>query len=124
MSNNRVTYWLDLSEYDLETAEALLKSKGYLYVGFMCHQTIEKAFKPYYTKLKSQNVPYSHNLSYLAKKGGFYNNFSEEQKDFIDLIEPLNIEVRYPVHKERLMKELSESKCNEILQKTKKCTNG
>jgi hypothetical protein len=35
-------YWLDLSDYDLETAEAMFKTKRWLYVGFMCHQTIEK----------------------------------------------------------------------------------
>lgn len=35
--NNRVQYLIDLAEYDLETASSLLKSKRYLYVGFMCH---------------------------------------------------------------------------------------
>jgi HEPN domain-containing protein len=45
--------------------------------------------------------------------------FSEVQKDFIDQIEPLNIEARYPSHKERLLKSLTESKCNEIIEKTK-----
>lgn len=117
--NKNVNYWIDLSDYDLETAEAMLQGKRYLYVGFMCHQTIEKAFKAYFSSLKSDVAPYSHSLSYLAKKGGFYELFSEEQKDFIDQIEPLNIEARYPTHKERLLKSLTESKCNEIIEKTK-----
>lgn len=43
--NDKVKYWLDLSNYDIETAIAMQKSKRYLYVGFMCHQTIEKNFK-------------------------------------------------------------------------------
>lgn len=43
-------YWLDLAEYDLETAEAMFVSERYLYVGFMCHQTIEKAPKAIYSK--------------------------------------------------------------------------
>lgn len=34
---DKVEYWVDLAEYDLETAKALLESKRYLYVGFMCH---------------------------------------------------------------------------------------
>lgn len=68
----KVKYWIELSDYDLETAEAMLKSKRYLYVGFMCHQTIEKAFKAYYFFLKSDVAPYSHSLSYLAKKVDFY----------------------------------------------------
>jgi HEPN domain-containing protein len=102
--DKRVKYWIELSDYDLETAEAMLSSKRFLYVGFMCHQTIEKAFKAYFTLLKSDVAPYSHSLSYIAKKGDFYELFTDDQKDFIDQIEPLNIEARYPSHKERLMK--------------------
>ncbi|MEA3446679.1 MAG: HEPN domain-containing protein [Bacteroidota bacterium] len=44
---------------------------------------------------------------------------SEQQKDFIDQIEPLNIEARYPSHKERLIRSLTESKCLEIIKKIK-----
>ncbi len=117
--DDKVKYWLDLSDYDLETAFAMLNSKRYLYVGFMCHQTIEKIFKAYYTFLKSETAPYSHSLSYLAKKGDFYEEFTEDQKDFIDQIEPLNIEARYPSHKERLLRSLSHAKCLEIIEQTK-----
>ena len=117
---DRVIYWLDLSDYDIETAEAMQKSKRYLYVGFMCHQTIEKIFKAYFTHLKNETAPFSHSLSYIAKKGGFYGDFSEGQKEFIDQIEPLNIEARYPSHKERLLKSLNEKKSLEILMDTKR----
>ncbi len=115
---SKIKYWIELSDYDFETAEAMLRSKRYLYVGFMCHQTIEKAFKAYFTKLKSQTAPLTHSLSYLAKKGGFYETFTIEQKEFIDQIEPLNIEARYPSHKERLMRSLTDAKCVEIIKKT------
>ena len=115
---SRIKYWIDLSDYDLETAVAMLQSKRYLYVGFMCHQSIEKAFKAYYTKLKSETAPYTHSLSYLAKQGDFYEMFSEVQKEFIDQIEPLNIEARYPSHKERLLKSLTDEKCIEIIHNT------
>jgi HEPN domain-containing protein len=117
--DTKIKYWIDLSDYDLETAEAMLQSKRYLYVGFMCHQSIEKAFKAYYTKLKSETAPYTHSLSYLAKQGDFYDKFSEKQKEFIDQIEPLNIEARYPSHKERLLKSLTDIKCLEIIDSTK-----
>lgn len=40
---DKVKYWLELADYDYETALAMLESKRYLYVGFMCHQTIEKS---------------------------------------------------------------------------------
>ena len=115
--NDKVKYWLELSDYDFETANAMLISKRFLYVGFMCHQTIEKIFKAYFIHKKKDTAPYSYSLSYLAKKGAFYDEFSEDQKDFIDQIEPLNIEARYPSHKERLLKSLNENKCKEILDK-------
>lgn len=117
--DDKLKYWIDISDYDLETAEAMLKSKRYLYVGFMCHQTIEKIFKGYFTSIKSETAPFSHSLSYIAKKGDFYEFFTEEQKDFIDQIEPLNIEARYPSHKERLLKSLTKEKCKEILKGTR-----
>jgi HEPN domain-containing protein len=111
--DSKVKYWVDLFNYDLETAEAKLLSKRYLYVGFMCHQTIEKAFKAYYTIVKYETAPYKHCLSYLAKKGDFYESLTVSQKEFIDQIEPLNIEARYPSHKERLLKSLTDSKKTE-----------
>jgi hypothetical protein len=33
----KIAYWADLSDYDLETAKAMLQTKRYLYVAFMCH---------------------------------------------------------------------------------------
>jgi HEPN domain-containing protein len=114
--DDKVNYWKDISDYDL--ASAMLNIKRYLYVGFMCHQTIEKIFKAYYSKLKSEVAPFSHSLSYIARKGDFYDIFSEDQKDFIDQLEPLNIEARYPSHKERLMKSLTHEKCKELIEKT------
>ncbi len=117
---DKINYWLELSEYDYETAEAMLKSERFLYVGFMCHQTLEKIFKAYFIKIKNETAPYSHSLSYLAKKGDFYVEFTEEQKDFIDQVEPLNIEARYPSYKERLLESLTETKCKELLSGTKK----
>ena len=96
----------------------MLKSKRFLNVGFMCHQTIEKAFKAYFSKLFPEAVPFTHSLSFLAKKGSFYDALTEDQREFIDQIEPLNIEARYPSHKERLLRSLTEAKCRELILKT------
>ncbi len=112
---NKIKYWAELSEYDMETAIAMQKSKRYLYVGFMAHQAIEKILKAYLVHLGNQSVPFSHSLSLLAKKTHIYDDFSKEQKDFLDLLEPLNIEARYPTHKELLLKSLTHDRCSEIL---------
>lgn len=104
-----------MSDYDIKTAEAMLASKRYLYVGFMAHQAIEKILKAYFVNTKAESAPFSHSLSFLAKQSVLYTSFSEEQRNFIDLLEPLNIEARYPTHKEQLMKSLTEKRCSEIL---------
>jgi HEPN domain-containing protein len=39
----KVRYWLEMAEYDLETARVMLKGQRFLYVGFMCHQVIGKS---------------------------------------------------------------------------------
>ena len=52
--NERVSYWIDVSDYDLETAQAMLATARYLYVGFMCHQTVEKLLKGHYVEMTGQ----------------------------------------------------------------------
>ena len=113
---DNVKYWAELSEYDIKTAEAMLVSKRYLYVGFTAHQAIEKILKAYFVNIKNETAPFSHSLSFLAKQSDIFNNFSEMQKDFIDLLEPLNIEARYPTHKQQLMESLTQERCAEILK--------
>jgi len=117
--NEKVKYWKELSEYDIKTAEAMFQSKRYLYVGFMAHQAIEKILKAHFVKVTDETAPFSHSLSLLAKRSDIYKRFSEEQKDFIDLLEPMNIEARYPTNKKQLMESLTEKRCTEILNNAK-----
>lgn len=69
----KIKYWQDLAEYDFDTANAMLNSKRYLYVGFMCHQVIEKMMKAYYSAKNDDSPPYTHNLKHLANKTGIYD---------------------------------------------------
>lgn len=117
--NKKVTYWIELSDYDIETAAAMLISKRYLYVGFMAHLAIEKILKAYFVKSNKETAPFSHSLSYIAKQSEIFDLFSEEQKDLIDMLEPLNIEARYPSHKKQLFESLTDERCKTILEKTK-----
>jgi hypothetical protein len=116
--NNKVIYWLEMSDYDFDTANAMLTTKRYLYVGFMCHQAIEKILKAYWSKVSEEPPLKIHSLSRLAEKSKLDKEMSEEQLDFIDELEPLNIEARYPSYKERLMKSLTEERCKELIKQT------
>ena len=115
---DKVEYWMELAIYDLDTAKVMLKSKRYLYVGFMCNQVIEKIFKAYYVKTKGTIPPYTHKLVRLAEEGNLYKLMNDEQKDFLDIITPLNIEARYPTQKKQIFEALNKERCNEIVIKT------
>lgn len=116
----KITYWVEMSDYDFDTARAMHETGRYLYVGFMCHQTIEKLLKAYWSKVLDEPPLKIHHLSRLAAKSGLMDEIPEEYADFIDNLEPLNIEARYPSYKEQLLKTLSKSYCNQLLENTEK----
>lgn len=58
--------WLASADYDLETADAMLKSRRYLYVVFMCHLALEKTLKALYT---------------VSPKGGKFVPLQDEEGD-------------------------------------------
>ncbi|MHB1647020.1 MAG: HEPN domain-containing protein [bacterium] len=116
--DEKVEYWLELSDYDLETAKVMLIGKRYLYVGFMCHQAIEKSLKAYYQFTKNEIPPKIHNLLFLADNTGLLVLMTEEQIDFLTKISPLNIESRYPEYKEKISKILDKKTSKNLLEKT------
>ncbi|MCL2806757.1 MAG: HEPN domain-containing protein [Coriobacteriia bacterium] len=113
-------YWFELADYDIETAKAMLNSKRYLYVGFMCHQTIEKALKAVIARSceEGEMPPKVHDLSRLAVRAGIIDTMSEEQQDFIEELNPLNIQARYPAYKDQIYKTLTQEKCQVLLDST------
>ena len=116
---DKITHWVDLSENDVRVAEDLLRLKHYLQASFFCHLAVEKIFKACYTKLKKGTPPFRHELDLLAKRSEFYDLLSEEQKHFLDILDPFNIEARYPEYKSFLAQSLTQSRCEYLLQETK-----
>ena len=118
--DERIEYWLTLADYDVETAKAMFQTKRFLYVGFMCHQTIEKALKAAIARncADGEMPPKIHHLLKLADRAGLYEKMSEAQQDFIKEINPLNIEARYPEYKEAVASGLSADICKEYIAGT------
>ena len=119
MSEN-IRYWFDLADYDFETAKAMLNTGRYLYVGFMCHQTIEKALKAVISCdcEEGEIPPKIHDLGKLAVRSKLFDKMTDEQKIFIEFLNPLNIEARYPEYKKRLLEMLTHEKCEDIFAGT------
>ena len=114
----KVKYWLDIAENDFAVAGDLMKTGRWLYVAFMCHQSIEKTLKAYWCKTQPEDPPYTHNLVLLSDKSGLADLLSEEQNEFIAALMPFNIEARYPSYKNQMGKNLSEGDCKTIMEKT------
>ncbi|MCL1865226.1 MAG: HEPN domain-containing protein [Spirochaetes bacterium] len=116
--NIKSKYWIEIADYDIETAKAMLITNRFLYVGFMCHQAIEKTIKAYYCSKNNDTPPFTHNLKTLAERCDLLSLFSDEQLDFIEELLPMNIEARYPTRKEEIFKLLTHQKCDEIIKQT------
>ena len=88
---DKVRYWVELSDYDLDTAQAMLETRRFLYVGFMCHQVIEKILKAYWSKVLVEPPLRIHHLSRLAAKPGLTQEYCS---DLIDKTKALQLWIR------------------------------
>ena len=119
MSINKVIYWRELADYDIDTAEVMYNGGRWLYVGFMCHQVIEKTIKSYWSAVKPDEIPFIHNLLKLAQSCGLTSKMSPEQLKFLAELMPMNIEARYPSYKDELFKKLTPEYCRTLIDRTK-----
>jgi len=115
--NESIQEWLKMSEYDLKTAAAMLKTKRYLYVAFMCQQAIEKILKAIYAQKRKELPPRTHNLLYLIDV--LKLEVTDSDKVFLAQLNQFYLESRYPGKKSQLAKEMDKKKGREFLNSTK-----
>jgi HEPN domain-containing protein len=119
MINNKVKYWIEISEEDLETAEILFNKNKFLYAGYFLQQSVEKIIKAYYQMTKNDLPPRTHNLVYLTEVTGLINELTDGKENILYTLNPLNIETRYPEYREKISKSLTKVRLNKILDETK-----
>ncbi len=124
-------YWMQYANYDLETAEAMLKSKRYVYVAFTCQQAIEKAVKALHVLYTGNEAPKSHNILYVFElifnNEEYCNNISDEHfekdkekyKTLFTTLHSYYIAERYTDYKRQVSESLREENSKELLDKTK-----
>jgi len=115
---DKVKYWLDLAKEDMDVAQVLLTSGKLLYFGFMCHLAVEKALKAQ-IESAGDTAPKIHNLIRLAELGGVLDVMTEEQSDLLAVLNPLQIEARYPAYKQQIELILTPDQCNTLMRQTK-----
>ena len=113
-----VAHWVERSQYDLDTAKVMLDTGRYLYVAYMCQQTVEKMLKALIAQQDKENFPI-HNLNRLAEIAEISNELTPEQFNFIAELTPYHIEARYGDYKENLSEIINEKKAQQVYKKTR-----
>lgn len=116
--NSKVDYWLDLCDDDLITAKAMLETKRFAWMGFVCHLVVEKALKAVIANKASEPIPRTHDLPKLARIGGIYDSLNAAQQQLLRILMPLHLEARYPEYKAQISEKLTPDYCKAILQDT------
>jgi len=117
-SIDKVKYWIGLANEDIGVAEVLLDGNKLLYAGFMTHLSIEKALKARIESIDETPLKI-HNLIRLAEVGNVLDIMSEEQKALLDILNPLQIEARYPAYKQQIAELLTKEQCVDMIKQAK-----
>ena len=111
-----VTSWVNASRYDLQTARALLRSSRYIYVLFLCQQSLEKLLKAHVTRETGKLAPRIHNLVRLADTSD--EEFSLEERALLERLSLYYLQSRYPPEIEALAKTVKRAMAAEQLRQT------
>ena len=109
--------WEKQSQYDLETAQALLKTGRHIYCVFMCHLSLEKMLKGLYAQEVNKIHPKIHSLIYFVRIQNL--NLSEDVKIFLEELDEVSVPTRYPEELEQLLKVYDKKRTQAILNQTK-----
>jgi HEPN domain-containing protein len=113
-----ILYWISLSRYDINTANAMLAGKRYLYVLFTCQQAIEKMLKALVIKNTGKFPPKIHDLVKLITIAGI--EAPDEKKEFLAKLNYYYIETRYPAELSKISKLIKRQTALNIFNETRK----
>ena len=114
-------YWLDIAQYDLDTAESMFAAGRWLYVVFMCQQAVEKLCKGLYILFIDDNVPKTHDINSLLAK--FEDKLPDAMEDskrrLFAQLSAFYLNNRYPEYKAKLSTSLNRDEVKIILDNTR-----
>ncbi len=114
--SRKIEYWLDIAQYDMDTARAMHENGRYLYAVFMCQQATEKILKANYIQKFDNEAPMTHNIIYLANLLDM--KLSPEQNETVSTLTAYYIEGRYPSYKKKLSILVDSNKSYTLLKQT------
>jgi HEPN domain-containing protein len=109
-SEEKFEYWLDVAQYDLQTAEAMLVSGRWMYVAFMCQQAVEKLAKGLYILYLDDNIPRTHNIPAIIKsfEDKLPVKIPAETSKLFDDLSACYLNDRYPEYRVKLSSQVKE----------------
>ena len=111
-----VERWVEQSQYDLDTARAMLRSGRFLYVLFCCQQAVEKMLKGLIVKKTGEFPPRLHSLMRLAEAAGL--TLDSPRADFLGELSAYYIQSRYPEEIEAMSEQVTIEIASDTLEKT------
>jgi HEPN domain-containing protein len=111
--------WLEQVNEDILTAEVLCNSGRWLYVGFLCHQAVEKLIKAYWFAAREDEPMYLHNHFRLLEGCGLKPQLTDAQRRFLEIMSPMYIAGRYPEYKNQVARMLNEKGSIYLIEQTK-----
>ena len=109
--------WFAQADYDLDTAEYMLKGERYFYAVFMAHLAVEKALKGLWQAKLQAAPPKTHNLLYLIEKIGVQPPAGVDQ--FLTTLNDVSVPTRYPDDLRKILAAYSEATVRKILAKSR-----
>ena len=109
--------WIQLSDYDFGTAEAMLKSGRYVYVIFCCQQAIEKRLKAIIAEETANIPPRTHDLLRLAEDVGL--DLSAKTAELFEELNVYYLEGRYAEDVAKMMRETDKKLAQRFLGDTR-----
>lgn len=86
--------WVSHAEEDFEAAQAMLTSRQYRWVVFLCHIAIEKMLKACIVEFADRYPPHIHILTRLAEIANI--GLPEHVKEFVEEMSDRSTPTRYP----------------------------
>src|SRR3989338_3705880 len=115
--NKAIANWIKSSEYDIKTAEALYKSKRFVYVIFMCHLAVGKVLKAIVVHKTKKTPPKTHDLFYLVKLSSL--DLPENYTPTLMHLNEASVPTRYPEDIAKLAKSYNKSAAHRYFKDTK-----
>jgi HEPN domain-containing protein len=117
----KYAYWLQLAQYDLDTAQTMYAGGSWFYVVFMCQQALEKLSKGLDNFYIDDNVPKTHNITFILAKieSSLSLTVKPEIYDLIDTLSSHYLNNRYPGFTVPPNIHIDKNKATDLLERTK-----